>query len=174
MCPVFNQSFSLSLLDKPSLLLTVSHRHNSELSFYSRMFQHICFNINTLWNCSVSFRLCVEGGSVLQNTVKYMMSVFTQWLRCVVKWLRAGKLLMYCVCVFCVFEEHRHMKCGFSKENVCVRLEMRPQSMREKVCLSLLSGWFIMNWSQGIWSSCLKCRLWFDLIIYGYFGDMMT
>lgn len=24
------------------------------------------------------------------------------------------------LCVFCVFEEHRRMKCGFSEENVCM------------------------------------------------------
>lgn len=45
------------------------------------------------------------------------------------------------LCVFCVFEEHRRMKCGFSEENVCIGLEMRPQSMRDKICLMPL--WLI-------------------------------
>lgn len=44
-------------------------------------------------------------------------------------------------CVFGVFEEHRRMKCSFSEENVCVWLEMRPRSLRDKICLTHL--WLI-------------------------------
>ncbi len=42
------------------------------------------------------------------------MSVFTQGLRCVEtpRWKALD--------VFCVFKEHRRMKCIFSEENVCM------------------------------------------------------
>ncbi len=119
---------------------SLSHGDASEVSYYEpwgyRMFQNIYFNVSTLWICSASFRLCVEGGNLHQNTVKYVMSVFTQGLRCVETPLRAGRLLMCFVCLKSTGTWN-----AFSLRRTSVWLKMKPRSMRDKICLPPL--WLI-------------------------------